>query len=94
MAEEQDAIPETHEEVEISRAIRTADHNVYFPGKTVVNKRQVPAIEEALAEDPNKTRSMEIDEEDEGGGKLLGDTRTSAAKARAKAKPGNRRGGR
>jgi hypothetical protein len=95
MADEQ-TIPDTHEEITIDRAIRTADHNVYFPGKAVVNKRQVPGIEAALAEEANRTRSMMIEgdeEEDDGGGKLLGDTRSSASKSRAKKAASKKRGG-
>lgn len=80
MKDEETAIPETHEAVTVGRPIRTADHNVYFPGPAVVNKRQVGGIKAAEAEEVNKTRSM-MDEDDEAASdKLLGDTRTSASK--------------
>lgn len=88
MKEDQD-IPDTHEAVEISKPIRTDDHNVFFPGEAVVNKRQVAGIEAAEAEEVNKTRSMLDDEEDESG-KLLGDTRTSSGKKSAARKAGRK----
>lgn len=90
----EDEIPETHAEVEVGRPVRTADDNVVFPGKAVVNKRQVAGIEAAEAEEVNKTRSMMDDDEatEDESGKLLGDTRTSAGKKGAAARKGGRKG--